>query len=183
MKALVAISISLALLLVICLGALQVRAKLKYDTARRDDSVTYSVTPMDKHTTAFLADVESNWVCWVDATNAAEAEIFTTLGETPTVRHLIELFNYQMPPFRWFSPSENRRAALLNLMKAEFMPVSIDKKWHVSADSHAVFLLCKTNVVLLYRDEPTGLRASSYYMKKGAVMPPNTALEPTPTAP
>ena len=177
------IAILLVLMLITCWLVLEIRAKSKYDQARRDDAVAYSVTPMDQQTVAFLARVQSSWTCWEDITNGADSETLKLVGKSPTVRNLIETFNYEMPAFQWFSPSQNRQAAAVNLVKAKFMPVSLDKQWHISADEHITFLICKSNIVALYQDEPTGLRASYYVEKKGAVIPSNNALEPTATAP
>ena len=105
------------------------------------------------------------------------------VGKSPTVRNLIETFNYEMPPFRWFSPLQNRQAAAFNLVKAKFMPVSLDKQWHVSADEHIAFLICRSNLVALYQDEPTGLRASYYVEKKSAAKPPKISRDPARIAP
>ena len=162
---------------------LELRAKSKYDQARREEIAAYLVKPMDQQTAAFLADVQSSWKCGGDITNGADSETLKLVGKPNTVRSLIETFNYEMPPFQWFSPSQNRQAAVFNLVKAKFMPVSLDKQWHVSADEHIAFLICRSNLVALYRDETSGLRASYYAKKKVAGVPSNTALEPTATAP
>lgn len=152
----------LVLIFAACWFAFEIRAKLKYDQARQDNDAVYSVTPMDWQTAAFLSEVQSNWICWGDYTNGPDSEALKLVGKTPTVSNLIEMFNYRMPPFLWLSPSQNRAAALQNLVKAKFMPVSFDKQWHVSADEHTAFLLYKSNGVALYRDEPSGLRASYF---------------------
>jgi hypothetical protein len=152
---------------------LELRAKSKYDQARRKEIAAYQVTTMDQQTAAFLAQVQSSWKCWEDITNGSDSETLKLVGEPNTVQGLIETFNYEMPPFRWFSPSHNRQAAALNLVKAKSMPVSLDKQWHVSADEHTAFLICRSNIVALYRDEPTGLRASYYAKKKATDVPSN----------
>ena len=168
MKQSLTILITSFMVLIFAVGwfVLEIRAKVKYDQARQENDVAYSVTPMDQQTTAFLAEVQSNWICWGDYTNSADTEALKLVGKTPTVSNLIEMFNYRMPPFRWLSPSANRAAAAQNLVKAKFMPVSYDKQWHVSADEHTAFLLYKSNGVALYRDEPSGLRASYFRLVK-----------------
>jgi hypothetical protein len=173
------------LILIVAAGwlALETRAKSKYEQARQAVDVAYSVTPINRQTITFMAEVQSNWTCWEDITNGADSEALKLAGKTPSVRNLIEMFDYRMPPYRWFSPSKNREAATLSLIKAKFMPISLDKQWHESADEHTAFLLCKSNVVALYRDEPSGLRASYYVEKKGGAMPPNTALGPKAAGP
>ena len=152
---------------------LELRAKSKYDQARREEIHAYLVTPMDQQTAAFLRDVQSGWKCCEDITNGADSETLKLVGKPNTVRSLIETFNFEMPPFQWFSPSQNRQAAALNLVKAMLMPVSLDKQWHVSVDEHIAFLICRSNIVALYQDEPTGLRASYYAKKKVADVPSN----------
>ena len=159
------LSIFLVLILATCWFALEIRAKMKYDQAKQENDVAYSVTLMDQNTTAFLEEVQSNWTCWSDHTNGPDSEALKLIGKTPLVRNLIEMYNFRMPPFRWLSPSQNREAVAVNLVKSKFMPVPFDKVWHVSADEHMAFLLYKSNGVALYRDEPSGLRAS--YFKSG----------------
>ena len=156
----------LVLIFVACWFALEICAKLKYDQAKRENDAVYSVTPMDWQTIVFLSEVQSNWICWGDYTNGPDSEALKLVGKTPTVSNLIEMFNYRMPPFRWFSPSQNREAAAQNLVKAKFMPISFDKQWHVSADEPTAFLFYKSNGVALYRDEPSGLRASYFTLRK-----------------
>jgi hypothetical protein len=156
----------LVIMLVAGWFALEIRAKLKYDQAKQENNIAYSVIPMGQQTITFLAEVQTNWTCWLDNTNGPDSEALKLVGKTPSVRNLIEMYNYQMPPFRWFSPSQNRKAAAQNLVKAKFMPVSFDKQWHVSADEHIAFLLCKSNGVALYRDELDGLRASYFTSRK-----------------
>ena len=156
----------LVLIFTACWLALEIRTKLKYDQARQENDVAYPVMLMDQQTATFLAEVQSNWTCWLDNTNGPDSEALKLVGKTPTVSNLIEMFNYRMPPFRWLSPSQNRDAAAQNLVKAKFMPVSFDKQWHVSADEHTALLLYKSNGVALYRDEPSGLRASYFTSRK-----------------
>ena len=122
---------------------------------------------MDSTNTAFLAKVQSDWKCAFDVTNGPDADVAKLAGKVPSVSSVISVYNYQMPPYDWFSPSENHEAAKMCLIKAKFMPVSWDKKWHVSADEHLAFLICRTNLVYVYRDEPSGLRATLYYVKRG----------------
>jgi hypothetical protein len=121
---------------------------------------------MDSQNTAFLAKVQSGWKCAFDVTNGPDADVVKQAGKVPSVSSLISVYNYRMPPYNWFSPSENHEAAKMDLIKAKSMPVSLDKEWHVSADEHLAFLICRSNVVCVYRDEPSGLRATLYYMKR-----------------
>lgn len=48
---------------------------------------------------------------------------------------------------------------------------------------HVAFPICRSNLVALYQDVPTGLRASYYVQKKGAAMPSTSAPGPFATAP
>ena len=174
MKTLVAVLTLLAMMLVGCWLSLNLWAKTKYDKARQDNSTAYAVTPMDPQTATFLAEVQGNWICKADDTNGPDSDVVKLAGMAPSVRNLINVFNYQMPPYRWFSPSQNRKAAELNLIKAKFMPISLDQRWHLSADKRLALLLCKSNAVYLYRDEAGGLRATLYVKRKGEVGNPDT---------
>jgi hypothetical protein len=153
---------------------LSLPAKLKYEQARKENSIAYQVTSMDQSFIAFLTDVQSNWACKVDVTNGPDSEVVKLAGMTPSVRNLIFVFNYQMPQYRWFSPSQNRKSAAINLIKAKFVPVSIDQRWYLSDDEHLAVLRCYTNVVYIYRDGASGLRATLYVKKKNESGNPNT---------
>jgi hypothetical protein len=89
----------------------------------------------------------------------------------PSVTNLIKVFNYQMPKYSWFSSKQNKSSAARGLIKAQCMPISIDQRWYLSEDGHLAMLHCKTNVVYVYRDETSGLRATMYVnvKKKGNV--------------
>lgn len=158
--------ILMGLALIACWLVVEIRARSKYDQLRRDEAVTYSVTPMDRQSAAFLAQVQSHWRCWADIRNGPDLQALEVSGKEPTVHNLIDMFNYQMPPFQWLWPSENRQAIALSLVKAQFMPPSLDKQWHVSPDEHVAFLICKSNMVALYQDERSGVRTSYYVETK-----------------
>lgn len=154
------------IIVAVSFAILNLYAKSKYDRARRLGYITYVVTPMDSQSTTFLAKVQSDWKCAFDVTNGPDSDVVELAGKIQAVRNYINVMNYQMPPYSWFSPSENHEAAKMNLIKAKFMPVSLDKEWHVSADEHLAFLICRSNIVYVYRDEPSGLRTTLYYVKR-----------------
>jgi len=145
---------------------LSLPAWLKYEHARKGSFITYQITPIDKQFIAFLTEVQSNWACKVDVTNGPDSEVVKLAGMAPSVHNLIQVFNYQMPPYRWFSPSQNRKSVAINVLKATFMPISVDHRWYVSDDGHLAALRCRTNVVYIYRDEASGLRATMYVRKR-----------------
>jgi hypothetical protein len=176
MRKFVAILVLLAVITILgCFIILNLYAKSKYDQARRSEFVGYAVTTMDSQSTAFLAKVQSDWKCYSDVTNGADNDVVKMAGLTPSVCNVISVYNYKMPPYNWFSPSENREAAKRNLIKSKFMPVSFDKEWHVSADEHLAFLICRSNAVYVYRDELNGLRATLYFMKRQHPIAPPVA--------
>jgi hypothetical protein len=145
--------------------ALNLRAKSKYDQLRKESDTAYTEMPMDQQATEFLAEVQSKWTCTADVTNGPDADAVRLAGRTPSVRHLIDLVNFRMPPYRWFSASQNRRSIDLYMSKAVIMPVSVDQQWHVSQDRHLALLRFKTNVVCVYRDDAAGLRATMYHQQ------------------
>jgi sensor domain CHASE-containing protein len=83
------IAILLVLIFITCWLVLELRAKSKYDQARREDAIAYLVTAMDQQTVAFLARVQGSWTCWEDITNGADSETLKLVGKSPTVRNLI----------------------------------------------------------------------------------------------
>jgi hypothetical protein len=154
-----------ALIIAGCWLEVNLIAKSKYDRTREMISAGYLVVPMDQQTTTFLADVLRNWKREMDSTNGPDMDLIKLAGTTPTVRHLIEVWNFQMPPYKWDSPTKNRQLTALALMKTAAMPASVDKQWHLSSDGHLAVLHCRTNTVFVYRDEPSGLRVTLYARK------------------
>jgi hypothetical protein len=151
--------------------------KSRYDLIRQQEfRPDYAVATMDERDEVFLSDVQSNWLCKVDVTNGPFADAVKKLtGKAPSVRSLIDLSNYKMPPYDWSSQAQNRSSAALGLMRALFPPNTIDKKWHVSRDAHLAMLRLGTNKIYLYRDEATGLRQTLYVNESENIEPPTGA--------
>lgn len=148
-----------------------VYAKSRYDRIRQQEfGPAYIVAPMDREAEAFLSNVQSSWVRRADIVNGAEADMVKLTGKTPSVRNLIDLCKYKMPPYNWFSPAQNRKSATLGLLKALFPPSTVDKEWHVSKDVDLA-MLCGTNRVYLYRDEGMDLRVTLYVKNKENIEP------------
>jgi hypothetical protein len=145
--------------------ALNLRAKSKYDQERKESDIAYTEMPMDEQAMDLLAEVQSNWTCTADVTNGPDADAVRLTGRIPSVRNLIGLLNFRMPPYKWFSPSQNRQSIDLYMSKAVIMPTSVDEQWHVSPDQHLALLRFKTNVVCVYRDDAAGLRATVYHQQ------------------
>lgn len=147
--------------------------KSRYDLIRQQEfHPHYAVTTMDEKAEVFLSDVQSNWLCKVDVTNGPFADAVKKLtGKAPTVRSLMDLSNYKMPPYDWSSPAQNRNSAALGLVGALFPPNTVDKKWHVSEDVHLGMLRLGTNKIYLYRDEDKGLRQTLYVKESENIEP------------
>lgn len=155
-----------------------VYAKSRYDHIRQQEPVAgYNIVPIDQQTEVFLSNVQSNWFCKADATTGGEAEMVKLTGRTPSVRNLINACNSKMPPYNWFSPTQNRKSARLGLLKWVFPPSTVDKKWHVSTDEHLA-MLCGTNRVYLYRDDGGKLRVTLYLSREN--IEPNASPNPAP---
>jgi hypothetical protein len=151
--------------------------KSQYDRIRQEEfRPDYAVTIMDEKVEVLLSDVQSNWLCKVDVTNGPFADAVKKLtGKAPSVRSLIDLSSYKMPPYDWSSQARNRSSASLGLIRALFPPNTIDKKWHVSKDVHLAMLRLGTNKIYLYRDEETGLRQTLYVKESANIEPGGSA--------
>ena len=90
---------------------LDLRAKSKYDQVKHETELVYTVTPINQEMTAFLTEVQSSWTSKADETDGPESEMIKLAGMTPSVTNLINVLNYQMPPYAWFSSEQNRKAA------------------------------------------------------------------------
>ncbi len=167
------------ILLAIGAGAwllLSLSAKAKHDRVRKElAGSVYTVAPFDQTARAFLDEVETAWTRGADETNSASSEVVRLAGLSPCVSNLVYVFNYEMPEYSWLHSAQNRKAALFGLLKAKFFPTSVDRAWHVSNDGHLVLLWCRTNMVYVYRDVPTGMRETLFYRKEQIVEPDGPA--------
>jgi len=157
-----------------------VYAKSQYDRIRQQEfGPAYVVAPIDENDEVFLSDAQSNWLCKVDVVNGPFADAVKKLtGKALSVRSLIDLSHYKMPPYNWSSSAQNRNSAALGLIRALFPPNTVDKKWHLSKDGHLAMLWLGTNKIYLYRDEDTGLRQTLYVKESENIepnAPPNAA--------
>jgi hypothetical protein len=169
MRSLLKAALILLLVMIAAAGllALNLRAKSKYDQVKMTSDTAYTEMPMDQQMMDLLADVQSNWTCITDVTNGPDADAVRSVGRNPSVRNLIDILNFQMPPYNWFSPSENRRSIDLYTCKTVIMPNSVDGQCHVSQDQHLALLRCSKNAVCVYRDDPAGLRVTLYHQLPG----------------
>ncbi|HLX65068.1 MAG TPA: hypothetical protein VKX17_27615 [Planctomycetota bacterium] len=161
-RLLVAIPVAIVIIAAGGWFALLLTAKLKYDKARQFSNEAYAVVPMDRETIKLLSEVESTWICKSDEKNGPRSEMIKLAGMTPSVRTFIEVQDYQMPPYQWFSPSKNAQAAKLGLIKLEFFMLATDQKWHISEDGHLALLRARNGAVFVFRDEKDGFRATLY---------------------
>lgn len=142
------------------------RSKAKYEESRLETNRNcYPVVRMDNSMTAFLADVERSWTRKSEEKNGPSADMCRLAGMKPTVQAFLEIQCYQMPPFNWLSPSENKRAAELGVIKLNLFMESKDRQWHVSEDGHLSFLRHsrgKPEAVFVLRDEADGLHVVMY---------------------
>jgi len=148
------------------------RAKRKYDDARADlGKHLFSVVQMDGDTTALLAEVQTNWVESYSEVGSVYTEALKTVGLSPSVSNLIEMFTYRMPEYSLLFPSRNKEPAAMGQIQATLLPMSVDGLIYVSEDQHLAMIRCKTNVVLVFADEAGGLREAQYCVKEENVEP------------
>jgi hypothetical protein len=170
-KLIVPTAVALAAILAGLCVAFVLRNKSQYDQTRTRLPAAYAVTPMDQNLLSLLSEARSNWTCKADSTNGPDSDIVRLAGLTPSVDNLIRVFNYQMPDYCWWSPVRNRKALESALIKARFLPASIDRTFHVSADRHEAVVRCKTNAMFVFSDAPSGLRAALYLEKRKRIEP------------
>ncbi len=139
------------------------RAKLRYDgLVGRLTVVKFAVTPMDPQTKTFLSEVQSNWTCKTDRINGPIAEAVKLAGLDPSVRGVIQMFNYQIPSFCWVSRGRNIKVAAVGMFKESFCKRFTDRTFYVSDDGHHAFVWSPTNVLFLVEDHTNGLRDALY---------------------
>lgn len=146
---------------------LSFQIKAKYDNLKNELS-KYSVksSPIDNKSMEYLSDVEGKWTCKLNETNGPHSVALKALGLTPSVKNFIYLINYQMPEYSWFSQKRNKEATKFAMFKGELFPAVMDKTIHVSADQKIAFIITKESIVLVFKDDPSGLRELIYHKNK-----------------
>jgi hypothetical protein len=148
------------------------RAKQKYDAVRSElGKHLFSVIKMDADTSVLLADVRADWVESHSQIDGPSSDAIRTVGLTPSVSNLVEVFTYEMPTFSLLSLGRNKKPVVMGMLQSMILPVSIDASIHLSNDGHLALIRCRTNVVYVFSDEETGLRESMYYVKKVNIEP------------
>jgi len=156
----------IAVVVVSWLG-LSFQIKAKYDNLKNELSkYPVKISPIGSQFKGYLSEVEGKWTCKLDETNGPHSVALKALGLTPSVKHLIYLINYQMPEYSWFSQKRNKEATKFAMFKGELSPAVMDKTIHVSADQKIAFIITKENIVLVFKDDPNGLRELIYHKNK-----------------
>lgn len=145
------------------------RAKLKYDhLVALTPTINFVATSMDEQSKTFLSKMSSDWACKTDETNGPFSELMRVGGVTPSVKNVIQMFNYRMPGFCWRSSRPNLKAALFGMFKQAFCTRFTDRTFHVSNDGHLALLWNSKVVVFVFQDEPNGLREALYFSKQAS---------------
>jgi len=168
MKKLISIVVIVAIAVVVVswLG-LSFQIKAKYDNLKNELSkYPVKTSTIDNQSKEYLSDVESKWTCKLNETNGPHTAALKALGLTPSVKNLTYLINYQMPEYSWFSQERNKEATKYAMFKGELSPAVMDKTIHVSADQKIAFIITKENIVLVFKDDPSGLRELIYHKNK-----------------
>lgn len=149
-------------------------AKQKYDKARDallHDLPPYAMVKMDHDSTSFLDEVRANWAEKYSEVRGPITEALETAGLEATVKNLAALYTYRMPAYSFVSPSQNKRARVMGAIQAVIVPITIDNLIHASDDGHIAFVRTTNSSVMVFSDEPHGLREAMYYMKQDKVTP------------
>jgi hypothetical protein len=170
-------AISVIVIVIIVIGAgtwltLNLRAKQKYDKMRNELSqLSYSVVKMDTDTIALLAEVREKWSRSYSQMDGPHSDALKTLGLDPSASNLVHFFAYRLPKYSLLSIEKNKKSAAMGLVQGLLMPVAIDESIHVSANGGLALIQVKTNCVLVFADENTGLR-EEMYVKGNIEQPP-----------
>ncbi len=151
---------------------LNLRAKQKYDKARDELAKGLpSVVKMDSDTMAFVADVRANWVESYSEVRGVHSDALKTLGLRPTVKNLVHVFTHRLPEYTFLSPEQNLKSMVMGIVQGTIVPMTNDQSIHLSDDGHLALVRCHTNIVLMFSDEPTGLREAMYKVKQKNIEP------------
>jgi len=139
------------------------RLKTRYERVCDELGKDYEVKVIDGEFCSFLTDVEKTWSNKVDMIAGPHSEAVKLAGFTPSASNLMHLMSSPLPTWSMFSPHQNRKSVVLALVKCTLRPVAIDHAIHVSPDRHMAAIWCRTNVVYIFQDKPTGMREALYF--------------------
>ena len=149
-------------------------AKQKYDMARDallHDLPPFAIVKMDRDSTFFLDEVRAHWAEKYSEVRGPITEALETAGLEATVANLAAVYTYQMPAYSFVSTSQNKKAREMGAIQAVIVPITIDNLIHASDDGHVAFVRTTNTSVMVFSDEPNGLREAMYYVKQDKVAP------------
>ena len=137
--------------------------KIQYDKLRkeRSEAPVFAARAMDEATTAYLKDVQANWVA---KTTECPDTIFTKItlmvDMEPTTASVVRLHSHKMPPFAPGKDERNLREATLAAATMVALPISVDSLIHHKEGF--AFIKLTDEFVQVYEDTEKGLKVTLY---------------------
>ena len=167
--ALVATAAVLALVAAFILAP-SIVAKGKYNEAKRKYEQElpgpFAVKEMDTTMQERLREIEAEWSCRSNEVGGPTGQAMKMAGMAPTVANTAKLFNYRMPPYRWFDPARNVKSTSIAAIQATIVPISTDQTIHISADRSLALILHSDTVASVFLETENGLQ-EAMWVKKG----------------
>jgi hypothetical protein len=142
-----------------------VMAKTRYDETKhllRD--TRFVVAPMDEQSSALLADVESNWTCEEQTTNAIVTEALRSAGLPTSVANVVHLLKSPWPDFPWWPMSECRQTMGFAMTKMAYS-LGTNQIFYVSDDERCALLLCSPHVAVVFHEDRNGVQETVYFKR------------------
>lgn len=98
------------------------------------------------------------------------------IGFAPNISNLVDMLNYQMPKYAWFSAKQNKKSTTSSVIKMQLFPTSLDGKIYVSDDLRFAAIWHSKNILSIFQEE-NGLRESLYQQPQQKIRDPQKISE------
>jgi len=96
---------------------------------------------------------------------SAYDEVLGVIGVTPDIEGMAQLLTHPLPAFDWFDMNQNKRNAIIAMMKSLHSPHAVDRVFHFNNSRQAGVIFLQDNVVEFYVNTKAGLLSGSLVKK------------------
>lgn len=92
-------------------------------------------------------------------------EVLGSIGMTPGIEGMAQLLTHPLPAFDWFDMNQNKRNAIIAMMKSLHSPHAVDRVFHFNNSRQEGVIFLQDNVVEFYVNTKAGLLSGSLVKK------------------
>ena len=144
------------------------QAKAEYERSRAEiNQHVLTFAPMGEADFAVLSPAATEWQVRHDEVDSVEGQSLVLLGREPTVTNLVDIYCTPLPEYSLTDWDRNAREARRGVVMATILSATEDGAIYVSDDGGTALLWLTEHLVMVYRDEDGGLRATQLLRATG----------------